>query len=360
MTIDNKYKQYHLERYSGMNSRHECPKCGSRHSFTYYVDDDGEIIDKSVGRCDHESACGYHYSPKEYYQDHPDLSAQIEAIINRHPIAAAPKRELCTIPMEYVDRSKSKRSHFVQFLSGLFSDDVIDRIMNLYAIGATKDGDVIYWQIDSLNRVHAGKVMRYDPASGHRVKDQAGSINWIHSKMKKMNLLPDDWELTQCLFGEHLISNDPEGRMAIALVESEKSAIIGAAIYPQYIWMATGGICNLQAEKMKPLAGRTIILFPDVDGYAKWKEKASLIIGCKVMISDVLEKHATDEDRAAHVDIADWMIKAIRSGWNAPKPSADASPDAQCSELERILHDMIRRNPNVQILIDKLDLQLDS
>ena len=31
-------------------------------------------------------------------------------------------------------------------------------------------------------------------------------INWVHSVMKYAGQLPEDWELTQCLFGEHLLS----------------------------------------------------------------------------------------------------------------------------------------------------------
>lgn len=40
--------------------------------------------------------------------------------------------------------------------------------------------------------------------------------------MKRSGALPQDWELTQCLFGEHLLPQCP-GR-SVALVESEKTA----------------------------------------------------------------------------------------------------------------------------------------
>ena len=46
--------KYHLEKYHGVGSRHECPQCHDKHSFAYYVDDNGNIIDKTVGRCNHE------------------------------------------------------------------------------------------------------------------------------------------------------------------------------------------------------------------------------------------------------------------------------------------------------------------
>ena len=52
----NIYIQPYLEKYTGKSSRHKCPKCGDPHSFAYYLDGNtGEVIDKAVGRCNHES-----------------------------------------------------------------------------------------------------------------------------------------------------------------------------------------------------------------------------------------------------------------------------------------------------------------
>ena len=59
--------------------------------------------------------------------------------------------------------------------------------------------------------------------------------------MKYAGQLPENWELTQCLFGEHLLSAIDEKQKTVALVESEKTAIIASCIMPKYIWLATGG-----------------------------------------------------------------------------------------------------------------------
>ena len=45
--------------------------------------------------------------------------------------------------------------------------------------------------------------------------------------------------MTQCLFGEHLLTRYPE--RIVALVEAEKTAVIGAGFIPEYVWLATGG-----------------------------------------------------------------------------------------------------------------------
>ena len=70
----NQYR-FHLKKYdtSRRNNKLTCPKCGKRNCFVKYVDEEGIIIFPDyVGRCDHEDACGYHYTPKDYFHDNPD------------------------------------------------------------------------------------------------------------------------------------------------------------------------------------------------------------------------------------------------------------------------------------------------
>ena len=222
--------------------------------------------------------------------------------------------------------------------------------MQDYALGATKNGSIIYWQIDTKGKVRTGKVMKYDPDTGHRVKD-GGGINWIHAIMKKQGLLPDDYHLVQCLFGEHLLKMYPT--KVVALVESEKSALIASAVYPDYIWLATGGKSQLSIDKLKVLQGRTVVMFPDVDGFEYWNNKAKEVeaIGCKVVVSDLLEKNATDEDRANKIDIADWLIRCL-------SVSTVTKVKTAITETEKILQAMIEANPALQLLIDTFDLEL--
>ena len=286
------------------------------HSFTYYVDDNEEPLDPNCGRCDHESRCGYHYTPADFFRDHPkDPLAKKHFVPKMQTIPLMPK-PLCTLPFRYVQQSASYNSTFVRFLCSLFDRDVLDsptirRLGELYALGATKDRAVIFWQIDLRGRVRSGKIMRYGD-DGHRIKNDGGGADWVHARLIRDKRLPPDWQLTQCLFGEHLLNWSTNRDKVVAIVESEKSALIGAACFPDYLWLATGGKSQLSVDKMKALSGRTVILFPDVDGYHEWKEKAKELIFCKVTVSDVLEKNATDAERAAKIDIADWLIRQLR------------------------------------------------
>ena len=309
---------YHLEKYHTKASRHECPKCHRRHSFTYYVDDDNQPLDTSCGRCDHESSCGYHYTPKQFFQDHPSDKTVGQPFVPKMQITPPLPKPLCTIPFSYVRLSASYNSTFVRFLCGLVDRGLPDcptikRLGELYALGATKEKEVIFWQIDVKGRVRTGKIMRYGE-DGHRIKSGNNGADWVHSRMIRNGLLPVDWELTQCLFGEHLLNWSANRDKVVALVESEKSALIGAACFPDYVWLATGGKSQLAYDKMKVLTGRTVIMFPDVDGYKDWSNRAKEFLFFKVTVSDILEKNATPAERDSKIDIADWLVRQLRDG----------------------------------------------
>ena len=168
-------------------------------------------------------------------------------------------------------------------------------------------------------RCRTGKVMKYDPETGHRIKDPdvLSRITWVHSLMRQAGQLPPTWNLTQCLFGEHLLKEQPE--KPVALVESEKTAVICAGLMPKYVWLATGGKSCVN-DRLLVLAHRKVVAFPDVDGYQEWTEKLAkyndlssvtpgLTRGLDITVSPLLQQSATTEDMEAHIDIADWLIR---------------------------------------------------
>lgn len=73
--------------------------------------------------------------------------------------------------------------------------------------------------------------------------------------------------------------------------------------------MATGGKSNTDILKMKVLQGRSVVLFPDVDGFEKWSENAKTYSFCDATVCDALEKYASDKDRELKIDIADVFIQ---------------------------------------------------
>ena len=91
-----------------------------------------------------------------------------------------------------------------------------------------------------------------------------------------------------------------------------------------------------------------------MDGFEYWAKKAKDIeaMGCKVIVSDLLEKNATDEEREKKIDIADWLIRYLSE-------ATVTEARNEISEAERMLQAMIEANPAVKTLIDMFNLELN-
>lgn len=330
------FKQYQLEKYHGMSSRHECPRCGDKHSFTYYVDDQGNIVDKTVGRCNHESGCGYHNTPKEYFRDNSEERKERTAY--RPPIKPRPMPPTDYVPTEYLIKSLSFDSNLCEFLCGAFDAETIKRAWKDYGMGATKDKATIFWQIDINGKIRTGKIIKYNAETGHRMKELGA--NWIHAVMKKQGLLPTTFNLSQCLFGEHLLIKHPN--KDVALVEAEKTAVICSMAIPEYNWLAAGGKSQLSVDKMRVLRGKRVVAFPDIDGFEEWQGRVKNLraIGIEIVVSDYLQRVATNEQRAKKIDIADLILEQHKSS------------------KQILLENTISENAAIGLLVEKLNLEI--
>lgn len=310
---------FFLQKYKGKNTRHDCPSCKAKLSFTLYLDSNtNNPIHRTVGKCNRESKCGYHYPPKQFFIDNPDSkkSSQYSSNTTNVDIRSAPsplgRVGVGCIPFSFVERSASYKSNLVRFLCEILTDEQIHSIGENYALGATKNKEVIFWQININGKVRTGKIMQYNPETGRRLKHESGSIDWVHNKLKKSGTLPEDYNLQQCFFGEHLLKIYPE--KPVAIVESEKSALIASAIFPDLIWIAAGNINGLSIEKCQILKGRKVMLYPDLGAIEKWCLKTveiQKLYNCKISVSKLLEDEATEIDRDNGLDIADYIISEL-------------------------------------------------
>ena len=161
-----------------------------------------------------------------------------------------------------------------------------------YCLGATKNRGVIYWQIDQEGRVYDGKVMYYGPdchRDGRRLMDDG---RWLMCDV-------------------------------VAVVEAEKSAVILSEIYPQYIWLAAGGLGEVQADKFRPLRGHRVVLFPDTDPDGKafdhWFKAADEVMQSPfweesppIRVSAFLEQHASEDQKRRKIDLVDFLKESGR------------------------------------------------
>ena len=182
------------------------------------------------------------------------------------------------------------------------------KLLTRYEIGTSIKwvGANIFWQIDLNGIVRTGKIMLYDFETNKRVKQPFDHISWVHKY-----ILKDSHELKQCFFGEHLINQFK--LKPIAIVESEKSAVICSHFLPNYNWLSAGNINGLTIEKFKVLSGRKVILFPDLNkGFEIWQQKANEFKNiAEVYISNYLQRIATPDQQTQGLDLADYLIESI-------------------------------------------------
>lgn len=303
-----KQHRYILEPYKeGKNNRYTCPNCKQNRKFSLYIDTvTGEYVHPTVGRCNRESKCNNHYTPKQYFQDN-NISFETPQYNQYTPQPIAIKEKpISFIPVKFLKASlkEYETNNFVKFLNSLFGSEITNQLIKKYFIASSKhwNGATVFWQIDSQGKIRTGKIILYNPTTGKRVKEPYSHISWVQSVLK----LPD-FVLKQCLFGQHLLIDKTK---AVAIVESEKTAVIASVYLPQFIWLAVGSLTNLNAEKCSVLKGRNVTLFPDLNGFEKWnRKKNELSHIANFTISSLLERKATETERKQGLDIADYLIK---------------------------------------------------
>ncbi len=205
-----------------------------------------------------------------------------------------------------------------------------------YRLGRSKDDAVIYWQIDQLGQVHDGKLMWYGPDC-HRLKHRHAS--WVMYLLKQhFGISQDAFQPTHVFFGTHLLANTnltnrtnlyachscnswSENVSVVCVVEAEKSAVILSELYPQYIWLAAGGMNEVQVSKFLALRHHRVILFPDTDpegrAFRTWYDAARQVMRSffwprhnPIRVSPLLELHATEDQKRRKIDLVDFIFES--------------------------------------------------
>jgi hypothetical protein len=306
--MTSKLYPYQLEPYKGPATRHTCPSCKKKRQFVRYISTSTkEPLRHDVGRCNRENKCAYHYTPRQFFADHkmlyyPSYINRISKLSNHH------SPSYISIALFKATLKNYSSNHFVTYLNARLGEDKTQQLIAQFYIGTSKHwlGATVFWQIDTQGQIRTGKIMLYDPYKGTRVKVPFSHIAWVHQALK---LKP--FYLVQSLFGIHQIIQAPLQK-PVAVVESEKTAIIAAAYWPDFIWVAAGSLTGLTPERCKPLEGRKVILFPDAGAYQQWQQRAKTLtqhLDISIKVSDWLEEHISVTDLAQGIDLADYLAQ---------------------------------------------------
>lgn len=352
--------KYTLDKSS---KKHICPNCNKR-TFVLYIDTiTGEYLPIDFGRCDREQNCNYHKAPPKgkqaYLIDYLGLTSisdkAYKLVDLNGVISIIPKSQIlellqnkCYVTEWYLKTStinylnneckhfntdevvisnvrtfipiepKEMSFHSLELIDEMFFTDIEDNLTtylkklfttdevftakkNYFITGTNHkwNNATIFWQIDNKEKVHAGKIMLYDVTTGKRIKAPYNHINWVHKAINEK-----DFTINQCLFGLHNITEDYS--KTIAIVESEKTAIIMSIISPDFYWLASGSKGNFKFELLEPLKNRNVIAFPDKGEYNNWLNKATELnaLGFKISVSDLIENTEFNNG----FDLADYYL----------------------------------------------------
>ncbi len=353
--------------------KHRCPQCGQK-TFVRYIDNTtGEYLPEQYGRCDREDKCGYHLNPLTdgHYKRNGDAPAPVWL---PRRLQAPPKQPPTAAPVVIPDEvyrpyeAAGLCSGFVRNLRQNvpfpFPDTDISKAVQLYRLGAVSGGymagAVCFPFIDTHGNIRAVQVMQYDETNHktgatflHSIletdyKQRGGVPDWVQDYKKQDKLIT-------CLFGAHLLKQYPHN--PVALVEAPKTAVVGTLYhgFPDEssnnpVWVANFNKSSFTYDKLKVLEGRRVEVFPDLskttdkDGNPKettlqeWKRKAEALQAehprLDFRFNDYLEQVATDEQRAAGLDLADFLINEDWRGYRQTPPApieagqpADLTPE---------------------------------
>ena len=234
------------------------------------------------------------------------------------PRPVPPPLPVLEIPRSWVKRTMEMNHTLFGWISTVRWDnaqrDRIREALWLYCLGGWKDGRTVFWMIDQNGIPRAAKLMQYK-ADGHR--DKSRNPGWIYNQEGCRQICkPDEHEILKPLFGMHLLNRYKKA--TVKIVESEKTALLMAIAYGNHsgqVWMACGGLENLNRDKLKPIIEqrRDIILYPDRDGIAKWKAKAENLHYDRVSVDTKPVTEWWRECDGEKADIADVVIRMINN-----------------------------------------------
>jgi hypothetical protein len=338
-------KNYRFVLASSKAPKLDCPYCHAKKHWQRYIDrETGEVLPEQYGCCDNSNKCGYHLNP---YQDGyaKAVRKQEQGYRTAFPNYPYPTRKAITPkqapqPVFFdFDTFKQTLNHYEKnaFIQNLlcrvpypFEAKDVTRVIELYRLGTIasgyRTGAITFPFIDIAGNIQTIQVKQFDD------ENHTTGTDFLHSIIEKdhtrnssplpewlQTYLKQDKRIT-CLFGEHLLNQYPNAN--VYLFEAPKTAIystlyFGSPDRSNTVCLAVYNKSSFTFDKVKVLQGRFVYVFPDLskDGstFSEWATKAkeyeNKLPGTRLILSDYLERFATQQERVKAADLADVLIK---------------------------------------------------
>jgi len=342
-------EDYRFVLASNLFPKLDCPYCGAKkHWQRYYDKVTGEILPERHGLCDNATKCGEGINPyKDGYAKQVEaeekgifssvVTPQKPATTSRKPWRPLPQVDPSFIPFEVLKKTRNggwEKNIFIQNLLNRvkfpFPHKDIEKVIAHYDLGTVcngyMSGAITFPYRDISGNVRTIQVKQFDESNHTTGQDFLHSIiekyyqdksqplpGWLEAYLKNEKYV-------SCLFGEYRLTKYPTN--PIGLIEAPKGAIYSTLYFgfpdnpKNLLWLAVYNLSSLTLEKCKVLKGRDVYLFPDLSkggrAFKLWSDKAKEfsreLPGTRFEVSDYLEKNASESDRVAGADLADYLI----------------------------------------------------
>ena len=335
------------------------PECKAIGRFTKYLDNStGLYLENGFGKCDREDSCGYHLQPKvEFIKD---SESKFKVVAKDLFSSDSLNNDRYLETFHYLKNTLNKvynpknlgNNIFINSLIKRYGRDRVLKAYSMYNLGCGFNGSTLF-PYYHLNSLKTAKIIHFKEDL-HRNKD----INpmWLHSaksftyhnqtskNYEKVlnNCYPEETtdyqdfinhredysEDSVCepfnfavpLFGWDLLDLEENKNKQICLVESEKTAVICSIVFPDYVWLASGGKPYIQEYKFNYYSGRNWFILPDLsteDNTLKYWVKCLDKIKTKYQMYDTFIDYMPEDNqtndfnlnaKANGLDIADYIL----------------------------------------------------
>ena len=182
---------------------------------------------------------------------------------------------------------------------GWLSEAQMAHAAERYRLGKSKKGKPIFWMIDERGIVRDGRI----------------GDTWVSMIFKRRYPECGRYIVAKhCLFGEHLVNPHC---CTVAIVESEQSAVVLSELFPECIWMAYSYPSNFTVDKLAPLQGCVVSIYPHTDptgctyvSFLELADQARRLYDIDLSVVSLLEEHASEEQKERCIDILDFITES--------------------------------------------------
>jgi len=196
-------------------------------------------------QCDFKTALSILAGELGYVPNHSQTTPKPLAPRVKRTIKPEPEATRVLVDAQHWERTTTAQtSNFHAYARSL---GVSAEHLAKWLVGSETKADAVYTVFGLMNKAGEQVNLKHFKYNFKGKRDQKTNPFYLKN--------PKGKKYGQCLYGEHLLRDG----VPVVVVESEKTAVLASFFYPQFDFVATGGVTAL-SSKISALAGRMMLI----------------------------------------------------------------------------------------------------